>query len=84
MDPRWDKFADVCSREFEHCDFQDQLIAECQGDVDIAWAVYFHLREDSLDWLRRQVPALDRETPITLLASGKADEVRHCLWSMPC
>ena len=75
MDPLWNKFAGVCHQVFAQCRFQDQLIAACKGNADIAWACYFHLRDDALDWLQRQVPALDGQTPVALLNSGKADEV---------
>lgn len=84
MDPKWCVFAAICRQEFATCIFQDRLIAECQGNEDIAWATYFHLREHALDWIHEPVPALGKEMPMTLLTSGRADEVRYCLWSMPC
>jgi hypothetical protein len=84
MDPRWNAFAAICHEEFHDCPFAAELIAACGGHEDIAWATYFHLQSDSLAWLAREVPALERSTPKSLLAAGQADAVRHCLWSMPC
>ncbi len=82
MDPRWNAFADVCRQEFTKCDFQDQLIGECVGMQDVAWAIFYHCREQSLVWLQDKIPALRGEVPAVLLASGRADEVRYCLWRM--
>jgi hypothetical protein len=82
MDPRWKAFAEVCQGEFGGCGFQAELIQACRGNEDIAWAVYFHLRNHAMDWLRRPVPALAGKTPESLIDSGNRDEVRHCLWRM--
>lgn len=84
MDPRWKKFAEVCRAEFRSCSFQAELIAECGGNEDIAWATYFHLRQDALAWLHRRVPSLGGSEPVDLIQRGDGDSVRRCLWSMPC
>jgi hypothetical protein len=84
MDPRWNTFAKVCEQEFGSCTFQAELVRECGGNEDIAWATYFHLRSDAINWLHRSVPALSGRTPASLMAEDREDEVRHCLWSMPC
>ncbi|RNF86252.1 DUF2384 domain-containing protein [Lysobacter psychrotolerans] len=84
MDLRWTAFAAICHEEFHRCAFPAELVAACGGHEDIAWATYFHLRGDALAWLSREVPALDGDTPESLLGADQADAVRHCLWSMPC
>jgi hypothetical protein len=84
MDPRWDAFAAQCRQEFGRCGFQAELIGACRLNDDIAWAAYFHLRDDAISWLHRSVPVLSDRTPISLIDSGKADEVRDCLWAFPC
>jgi hypothetical protein len=84
MNPRWNAFAAACRNEFSACPFAVELVAACHGHEDIAWAVYFHLRDDSLAWLAGRVPALDGSAPASLLSTGQADVVRDCLWSMPC
>lgn len=84
MDIRWYTFADVCRNDFDGCDFKRELIAECDGHEDIAWATFFHLRQESIGWLHRKVPALDQRIPVELIATGQSDLVRDCLWSMPC
>lgn len=84
MDSGWCTFAETCHRDFEQCTFKYELVAECGGNDDIAWATFFHLREFSLEWLHRKVPALDQEVPFQLIAAGQADRVRDCLWRMPC
>jgi len=84
MDNRWYTFAEVCRDEFMQCSFKSELIAQCGGNEDIAWAVFFHLREDSLEWLKREVPALEHRVPVALIHGGDSDLVRDCLWSMPC
>lgn len=80
----WLKFAHICQESFGECAFQEELIGKCGSNEDIAWAVFFHLRGDSLAWLDRNVPALDGAKPIDLIRAGATDPVRECLWSMPC
>lgn len=84
MDIRWYTFAEICGRDFAECSFKDELVASCGGSKDIAWALFFHLRSESLAWLQRSVPALGDQIPARLIADGQADRVRDCLWSMPC
>jgi len=83
MDQAWFRYADLCRAEFSKCSFPDQLIRECGNQEDIAWAVFFNLRADSLNWLNRNVPALGGNKPVVLIHSGQADQVRGCLWRMP-
>lgn len=84
MDSGWCIFAETCRRDFDQCTFKSELVAECGGNDDIAWATFFHLKEFSLEWLHREVPALDHQVPFQLIAAGQADRVRDCLWCMPC
>jgi hypothetical protein len=87
MDPfdtvGWQKFTDVCHGEFFHCAFQDRLISECSGLQDVAWAVFYRMLDDSISWLHGSIPALKGAVPAALLSSGRANEVRSCLWRMP-
>lgn len=84
MDPYWYEFAALCRQEFGKCGLQVELIRACGEQDDIAWTAYFHLRDDAMNWLHRSVLALSDRTPISLIESGSADEVRHCLWAFPC
>jgi len=84
MDSRWYKFAEICQESFSECDFQTQLLSECGGLEDIAWATFYHLGDDALSWLHRKVPSLNNELPFTLIQSGRSDEVREALWGFPC
>ncbi|KQZ63587.1 hypothetical protein ASD53_18815 [Lysobacter sp. Root559] len=84
MDPAWDEFSAICRQDFVGCEFQEALLKVCDGNEDIAWAVYFHCRGDAIAWTRRSVPALGGKTPASLIEAGRGDEVRACLWSMPC
>jgi len=84
MDPGWDRFAALCREEFVDCGFQAELVRACGGNEDIAWAVHFHCRGDALGWMRRPFRALNGNVPAQLIEAGRGDEVRECLWSMPC
>ena len=66
------------------CSFQSELVRACGGNEDIAWAAYFHLGNGAIEWLHLSVPALSGKTPDSLIDGGGGDEIRHCLWSMPC
>ncbi|RAN82527.1 hypothetical protein B5P43_00010 [Bacillus sp. SRB_336] len=79
----WQRFAEVCREDFSRCTFQEQLVHECGELQDVAWAVFHRLLDRSVGWLHHQVPALGGEVPAALLSSGRADEVRRCLWRMP-
>jgi hypothetical protein len=84
MDSGWHAFAEMCRKEFGRCAFQSELVKVCRGNEDIAWAAYFHLREDAVNWLSRSIPSLDGKVPVSLIDEGNSDEVRHCLWAFPC
>ena len=79
----WDEFARLGRDEFQSCAFKDQLIAECDGNEDIAWVLFHHMGDHALEWLHKVVPALEHNVPIELIRSGQADRVRACLWSFP-
>ena len=84
MDRGWNEFAEVCRRAFDTCTFKSALVKECGDNDDIAWATFFHLGEQSMQWLNQGVPALDGQIPFVLITNGQADRVRTCLWRMPC
>ena len=84
MDSQWHTFAEVCKERFSECGFQEQLISQCGGNSDVAWATFFHLGNDALSGLSRSIPALDNEVPVKLIREGQSDRVRHVLWRMPC
>jgi len=83
MNSEWNTFAAVCKEEFHLCTFQSELLQQCAGLEDVAWAVFYHARENALLWLSKNVPALEGKKPIVLIAEGRADAVRGCLWRMP-
>lgn len=80
----WTVFAKLCGESFSECGFRDELIAECGGQRDLAWVAFYRLGQDSVPWLHRRIPALDGERPVDLIATGRADLVRDCLWGFPC
>ena len=84
MNAFWSIFAELCHEEFEACSFKEQVLAECAGNEDIAWAVFFHLREQSISRLHQAIPALEHQIPFELVRNGKGDLVRKRLQSMPC
>jgi hypothetical protein len=82
-DPGWKEFAEVCRPEFARCAFQDELIAACGGQEDIAWALFYHTQGSALGWLKAAIPALGNKRPGDLIQRGSGDRVRACLWRMP-
>jgi hypothetical protein len=84
MDPAWTDFAEACRDErFAGCPDPDALVRACGGQADLAWALWFHMGAQALDWLQRGIPALDGRRPVDLIARGHGDAVRRCLWSFP-
>lgn len=84
MNASWSIFADLCHEAFEACSFKEQLLSECSGNEDIAWAVFFHFRGQSISWLHQAIPALEHGIPFELVRNGKGDLVRKCLQRVPC
>jgi hypothetical protein len=79
----WLAFAAVAKDGFAKCGFQAQLIAQCGGAEDIAWAIYRHHGESSLEWTEAEIPVLGGFRPGDLIKQGDGDRVRECLWRTP-
>lgn len=82
-DAQWLNFVSLCEKDFEECDFQDELIAACLERDDIAKVVYFHNQRASLKWLKSKVPALDNCTPCKEIEKGNTTAVQNILLSIP-
>ena len=79
----WSNFVDACSSRFEACADRDELVRACNGDSEIACAVYFHAGEGSLAWLASPLPVLGGMSPAQVLAAGRDAELRDLLMRVP-
>ena len=62
-DDIWAGFARAVMPEWRRCPFANQLVAELNGDRELAMVVWHHLRNQSLDWLNSTPPVLDGLSP---------------------
>ena len=44
----WNKYVDCFRKNFDSCDFKDELINVCGGYDDVACAVFFHTRSNAI------------------------------------
>jgi hypothetical protein len=79
----WGRFVDICRKDFKLCDCRQELIAACGGYEDIAIVAFYHSGRHAAHWISTAIPALEGKIPAELIADGKADEVRTCLWRSP-
>lgn len=79
----WANFAQLCKPEFSNCAFKDELVSFCGGKEDIAWVVYYHMRNQALDWMQKKVPALGNKTPKKCLGAH-LNQLKGVLLSFPC
>lgn len=89
-DDIWYKFARTCKEEVERMktDEDPQRIAslkeKLKNDEYLTYVIYYHLDSDSLDWVERQVPALNHLTPLECLESESLTlRLREALLRMP-
>ncbi|MGF1770637.1 hypothetical protein L4D06_25140 [Enterovibrio makurazakiensis] len=80
----WNKYVSCLRDNFEGCVFKDELISKCGGNEDIAIAIYYHSRDNALNWMDSTVPALDNKIPSQELSKVFSDSVRQVIWSIPC
>lgn len=62
-DRAWDSFVQAIDSEWESCSVQKELLSAFEGDLGLASAVHWHLRENALNWLDTPVPALQGAMP---------------------
>ena len=79
----WNKYVGCFKKEFEGCEFKEDLISACKEQEDIACVLYYHLLEHAFNWLDRPIPALKNKIPREEIENGNGDEVRKVLWRMP-
>lgn len=82
-DPAFSRLADLLRGEWAACPFQQPLLDRV-GDEEIAVVVYGSLLDGSLEWLERNVPALDGATPLDCLRTAAgARRLKECLLRFP-
>ena len=79
----WDEFATLCKTEFSGCTFTEELISLCDGKEDIAWVVYRHNLDSSLDWMQSNIPALGGKSPKKCLRDNLKN-LKQVLLTFPC
>lgn len=79
----WLEFSSIFSEDWESSDFQKLLLSKLNNQVDIARVIYYHIGESSLEWINKNIPALDNLTPLECLKTEKTtNRLKECLMRM--
>jgi len=79
----WEKMAKLCEAGFQSCPFKDELVSLCSNQEDIACVVYYHNRDNSLNWMNNKVPALKGKTPASCFPAN-VNLLKQILLAFPC
>ena len=79
----WDKFIEVFDKNWKNSEFQKTLLLKVDNRIDLAKVIDYHIGETSLNWLDKNIPALDNLTPLECLKSEKLiNRLKVCLMRM--
>ena len=80
---KWKEYSSIFGDDWIDSDYQKLLLFKLDNRIDLAKVIYYHIRETSLDWLNKKIPALDELTPLQCLESEKTiDRLKACLMRM--
>ncbi|MDO5968589.1 hypothetical protein Q4Q35_02105 [Flavivirga aquimarina] len=80
----WEKFIEVFESNWKDPEFQKTLLSKVDNRIDLAKVIYYKFGETSLNWLDKNIPALDNLTPLECLKSEKLiNRLKVCLMRMP-
>jgi len=66
-DKSWTKYSNIFGEDWTDSDFQKEILALVNNQIDLAKVIYYHNTEFSIKWLNSKVPALDNLTPLECL-----------------
>ncbi|PKV51538.1 uncharacterized protein DUF2384 [Aquimarina sp. MAR_2010_214] len=79
----WLDFLSNFNEEWKSSEFQKSLLNKLNNQIDIAKVIYFHIGENSLEWINKKIPALDNLTPLECLKTEKTtNRLKECLMRM--
>ena len=79
----WLEFSSNFNDEWKSSEFQKSLLNKLNNQIDIARVIYFHIGENSLEWLNKKIPALNNLTPLECLKTEKTtNRLKVCLMRM--
>ena len=83
-DECWFEFAALFETQWAKCSFQRELLEKLGGAEDLAMVIYGTLLGTSMDWVEKEVPALEGLKPVDCLNSESGvRRLRTCLHRFP-
>ena len=80
----WIKYSNLFGDNWTNTEFQLKLLEMCNGQLDIAKVVFYHLRDNSIKWMNSNIPVLDNLTPLECLNDEKLiNRLKVCLLRFP-
>lgn len=81
----WIKYSSMFDDDWTNSDVQLKLLEMCNGQLDIAKVIFYHLGKSSLKWMNSNVPALDNLSPLECLNDENLiKRLKVCLHRFPC
>ncbi|MBF8149628.1 hypothetical protein ITJ86_06940 [Winogradskyella sp. F6397] len=79
----WERFLAIFGDDWTNSEFQKKLLSKVDNRIDFAKVIYYYIGETSLDWLDKNIPALDNLTPMECLKSERLiNRLKVCLMRM--
>lgn len=79
----WLEFSSNFNEEWKSSEFQKSLLNKLNNQIDIARVIYFHIGENSLEWINKKIPALNNLTPLECLKKEETtNRLKVCLMRM--
>lgn len=63
----WIRYAELFQDQWDATELQLELLETCNGNVELARVIHFHLADNCIDWMHRKIPALDDMKPVDCL-----------------
>lgn len=80
----WLMYVSLFDNYWNKYEFQLELLAACNGHLDIAKVISYHLGDHSLKWMTSKVPALGDLTPLDCVNNDNLrDRLKVCLRRFP-
>jgi hypothetical protein len=81
----WNKYSSCFSSNWHNSDFETKLLGYLKNKIDFAQVIYFHLQENSINWLNSKVPDLDNLTPMECINDKELiNRLKVFLRRFPC
>ena len=80
---QWFRFVNCASREWDECEFKDQLLKLVGNDLGIAKVIFMLYRSHSLEFVNERVEAYGWKAPEEFINNNETDKLKALLLMTP-